>query len=109
MFRSVLLAIAVAFLSVGSVSGQSAEAAEVVSYRCEKWTARHEHDEKQADQIFDTLKKLKCEVERHSHNGHIDIKYRCPKWLSHTTKTHEDAHKLEAWLKALKFETKHEH
>ena len=109
MFRSVLMAAMVAAVCLGTTNAQSATASEIVSYRCEKWTTRHEHDKKQADQIVETLKKLKVEVERHSHNGHDDIKYRCPKWLSHETKTHDDAHKLEAWLKALKFETKHEH
>ncbi len=109
MFRSVLMALAVTLVSLGSANSDSANATEVVAYRCEKWMARHEHDKKQADQIVDTLKKLKCEVDLHSHGDHMDIKYRCPKWLSHKTKTHEDAHKLQAWLTALKFETKHEH
>lgn len=109
MFRSVLMALAVSLVSLGAVNSHTATASEVVSYRCEKWTNRHEHDKKQADQIVDTLKKLKCEVERHRHGNHEDIEYRCPKWLSYETKTHADAHKLEAWLKALKFETKHEH
>lgn len=109
MFRSVLMAVAVALVFLGTANGQSASGAEEVSYRCEKWQSRHEHDKKQADQIVNTLKALKCEVERQSHGNHEDIKYRCPKWLNHTTKTHADAHKLEAWLKALKFETKHEH
>tara|TARA_A100001391_G_scaffold168075_1_gene128549 strand:+ start:1894 stop:2205 length:312 start_codon:yes stop_codon:yes gene_type:complete len=103
------MALVVSLVSLSSADCQTASASEVVSYRCEKWTSRHEHDKKQAEQIAETLKKLKCEVELHSHGNHTDVKYRCPKWLSHKTKTHEDAHKLEAWLKALKFETKHEH
>ncbi|TWT52374.1 hypothetical protein [Allorhodopirellula solitaria] len=109
MFRFVMMALVVTLVSMGTASSQTAAASEVVSYRCEKWTVRHEHDAKQADQIVETLKKLKVEVEKHDHNGHIDIKYRCPKWLSHKTTTHENAHKLQNWLNALKFETKHEH
>lgn len=109
MYRSVLMALAVAFVALGTTSGQAVEASEVVSYRCVKWTTRHEHDAKQADQIYSTLKKLKCEVKRSKHNGHDDIQYRCPEWIDYKAKTHADAHKLEAWLKALKFETKHEH
>lgn len=87
----------------------TAQAEETVQYRCPEWRKRHEHDNKQANTIVETLTKLKCEVERHEHNGHADIKYRCKDWKSHSMKTHADAHKLEAWLKALGFETKHKH
>ena len=107
MLRFVLLALALTFAV--ATSAQPAAGSETVSYRCKEWKTRHEHDPKQVAQIVDTLKKLKCEVQKHEHNGHADIKYRCPKWLSHEAKTHADAHKLETWLKALKFETKHTH
>lgn len=110
MLRFVLMAAVAMAVTVGITSAaQTATASEVVSYRCAEWKTRHEHDPKQVKQIVETLKKLKCEVESHEHDGHADIKYRCPKWLEHTTKTHDNAHKLEAWLKALGFETKHEH
>ncbi|TWU01976.1 hypothetical protein [Neorhodopirellula pilleata] len=114
MYRLVFLSFVMASAFViGSsspvISAPTAMASEVVSYRCPEWKTRHEHDSKQAAQIVDTLKKLKCEVEKHEHNGHIDIKYRCPKWLEHQAKTHDDAHKLMDWLKALKFEVKHQH
>ncbi|SMP68421.1 hypothetical protein SAMN06265222_11158 [Neorhodopirellula lusitana] len=109
MFRIALLAVAIAVAFSTTSPAGNASAAEIVSYRCEKWKTRHEHNPKQVEQIVDTLKKLKCEVQKHEHNGHADIKYRCPKWLEHKAKTHEDAHKLEAWLKALGFETKHQH
>lgn len=109
MVRFVMLSLAIATAMMVTTSGQAAVASEVVSYRCVKWKTRHEHDPKQVDQIVDTLKKLKCEVEKHEHNGHADIKYRCPEWLEHEAKTHDDAHKLQNWLKALGFETKHQH
>ena len=108
MIRFVCLAVAI-FLTSGMLTAETSEAAETVQYRCVNWKKRHEHNQKQADQIVDTLKKLKCEVKVNPHNGHVDIAYRCPEWLEHTTDSHDNAHKLQNWLKALGFETKHEH
>ncbi|MEM6362826.1 MAG: hypothetical protein AAF539_12275 [Planctomycetota bacterium] len=86
-----------------------ASAAESVRYRCVNWKAKHIHDTKKADTIEETLKKLKCEVKRHAHNGHDDVKYRCKEWKTLELKTHDEAHQWEAWLKQYGFETQHKH
>ena len=82
---------------------------EIVRYRLADWKTKHIHDTKKAETITATLKKLGCEVQQHSHNGHIDVKYRCPQWHELKLKTHEDAHKWENWLKEFGFTTEHKH
>jgi len=82
---------------------------EIVRYRLIDWKAKHIHDTKKAETIAATLKKLGCEVQQFSHNGHIDVKYRCPEWHELKLKTHEDAHKWENWLKEFGFTTEHKH
>lgn len=84
-------------------------AAEVVKYKCPKWKTKHIHNTKQAAQIASTLKKLKCEVEKNQHNGHIDLKYRCEKQMQIELKTHEEAEKWLKWFKEFGFETEHSH
>ncbi|TWT83892.1 hypothetical protein CA13_53660 [Planctomycetes bacterium CA13] len=86
-----------------------ASADEVVRYQLTEWKAKHIHDEKKADTISKTLKKLGCELEKHQHDGHIDVKYRCPKWHELKLETHDEAHKWEAWLKEYGFKTEHKH
>ncbi|TWU39891.1 hypothetical protein Q31b_32070 [Novipirellula aureliae] len=104
MFRILLMAAAFGLLSSGL-----ATADETVRYQCPEWKAKHIHDEAKADTIEKTLKKLKCEVERSEHNGHIDLKYRCKEWHTLKLDTHDEAHKWESWLKAFGFNTEHKH
>lgn len=87
----------------------TASAAEIVRYQCKDWKAKHIHEAKKADTIAGTLKKLGCEVKRHEHDGHIDVRYRCPKWRQLELKTHDEAHKWEKWFKEYGFKTEHEH
>lgn len=87
----------------------TASSAEIVRYHCKDWKAKHIHDEKKAETIAGTLKKLGCEVKQNSHNGHHDVKYRCPKWRELSLKTHAEASKWEKWLKEYGFETEHRH
>jgi len=98
-----------AALTLATSANSQANAAENVLYRCVEWKAKHIHDAKKADTIAETLKKLKCEVERHAHNGHDDVKYRCKEWKTLELKTHDEAHKWETWLKEFGFETQHKH
>ncbi len=97
------------FLLLVGMLTLSASAAEIVRYRLPTWKAKHIHDSKKADIIADTLGKLKCELERKEHDGHIDVRYRCPQWRQLELKTHEEAHKWEKWLKDYEFETEHKH
>ena len=90
-------------------SAEQASAAEIVRYKAEKWQAKHIHDEKKAKTITETLTKLKCEVKKDQHNGHIDVKYRCAKWQQMELKSHDEAHKWEKWLKEYGFQTEHKH
>ena len=83
--------------------------AEIVRYQLGSWKAKHIHDEKKAETIVTTLKKLGCEVKKNQHNGHVDVNYRCPKWRQLDLKSHADAHKWEAWLKEFQFKTEHKH
>ena len=100
-----ILALLFAFTLVPAM----ASGAELVKYQLTNWKAKHIHDTKKSDVIAKTLTKLKCEVKKEQHNGHIDLKYRCPKWHTLELKTHEEAHKWEKWLKEYGFTTKHEH
>ncbi|KLU01373.1 MULTISPECIES: hypothetical protein [Rhodopirellula] len=109
MFRLVLLSLMVAGFSLATPSAAEVSAAETVNYRCKEWKAKHIHDKKAADTIEKTLKTLKCETQRHAHNGHDDLKYRCVEWKTLQLKTHEEAHKWESWLKEYGFETQHKH
>lgn len=86
-----------------------AMAEETVRYQLTDWKAKHIHDAKKADTIVTTLKKLGCEVKKHSHAGHIDVTYRCPKWRQLSLDSHADAHKWENWLKEFNFKTEHKH
>lgn len=101
----------VTILSVAMPAGtaDAANQKEDVLYRAVKWQAKHIHDEKKADTIGKTLKKLGCELQTSEHNGHIDLKYRCPKWKKLSLKTHAEAHQWEKWLKEYGFETQHHH
>ncbi|TWU39640.1 hypothetical protein [Novipirellula artificiosorum] len=107
MFR-VLLFSAIVALSPALAPAVSA-ADEVVRYQLTEWKAKHIHDEKKADTIAKTLKKLGCELKREEHSGHIDVKYRCPKWHELKLDTHDEAHKWETWLKEYGFKTEHQH
>ncbi len=105
--RLILLAV---ILMVGfPFASANTDAAEIVRYRAEKWQAKHIHDEKKAKTITKTLKGLGCEVKKHQHNGHIDVKYRCPQWKQMELKSHEEAHKWEKWFKEYGFQTEHKH
>jgi len=88
---------------------QSSEAAEIVRYQLSDWKTKHIHDSKKAETIASTLKKLGCELKKHEHNGHIDVRYRCPKWRQLDLKTHAEAHQWETWLKEYGFQTEHKH
>ena len=100
-----IFALLLAFAVLPSVAG----AAEIVRYQLSDWKAKHIHDDKKADVIAQTLKKLGCETKKEQHNGHIDIKYRCPKWRQLDLKSHAEAHKWEKWLKEYHFKTEHKH
>ena len=89
MFRMFALLIAIAAMPV-LASGD-----EIVRYHLKDWKAKHIHDIKKSDTIAKTLKKLKCEVKKEQHNGHIDLKYRCPKWQALKLQSHDEAHKWE--------------
>lgn len=99
-------------LIVGSqffASSQAAVAGEVVHFQCKEWKAKHIHDAKKAEKIAETLKRLKCEVKKEQHNGHIDIKYRCQKQLDLPVKSHVEAVKWEKWFKEYGFKAYHTH
>ena len=106
--RLTLALLVVSGLLISSVTAEAA-AKEVVRFRLVDWRSIHLDDEKKANEITVTLKKLGCEAGGHSHGDHIDLRYRCVKWRSITVKDHSQAHQWEKWLKTLKFETKHEH
>ena len=99
----ILLAIAMIALPTFAVGD------EIVRYQLTDWKAKHVHDAKKVETIVGTLKKLGCEVEKHDHDGHADVKYRCPKWHQLKLKSHDEAHKWEAWLKEFEFKTEHKH
>lgn len=105
------LLILVATASLGSMMHRSAEAAtkEVVSFRLTEWKSVHMDDQKKAEGIIKTLKKIGCDATGHSHGDHFDIRYRCVNWRSISLESHAKAHEWETWLKKLKFETKHQH
>lgn len=98
-----------AFLMLLFAAPMVSSAAENVTYQLKDWKAKHMHDTKKADKIIDTLKKLGCEVERHQHGNHYDVKYRCPKARKLELKTHKEALAWEKWLKEYGFVTKHTH
>ncbi len=87
----------------------TASAAEIVRYQCQDWKAKHIHDAKKAKTIAGTLKKLGCEVQQNSHDGHFDVKYRCPKWQTLELETHKEANRWEKWFKDYGFKTEHKH
>ena len=99
----------VALLSPLPATGAMEEDNEVVSFRLTDWKAVHLHDAKAAGTLVVTLEKIGCEVQKHSHGDHIDVKYRCPEWKSIRLKSHDDAHQWEKWFKGKGFETHHEH
>ncbi|TWU59268.1 hypothetical protein Poly51_20550 [Rubripirellula tenax] len=103
MFRRMTLAVALMALPGFAVAG------EMVRYQCKEWKAKHIHDEKKADTISATLKKLGCEMKKDQHDGHIDVKYRCPEWRELKLDSHDEAHKWEKWLKEYGFQTEHKH
>ena len=103
MLKRWLLGLAIGFLPAVCMGD------EVVRYQLKNWKAKHIHDEKKAESIVTTLKKLGCEVKKNQHNGHIDVTYRCPKWRQLDLQTHEAAHKWESWLKEFEFQTEHKH
>ncbi len=105
-----LIAFAALLITASAISAPAtANADEIVRYQLKDWKAKHIHDVKKADAIATTLKKLGCELQKHQHNGHIDVKYRCPKWRELKLNSHEDAHKWEMWLKEFQFRTEHKH
>ncbi|MGB7324612.1 MAG: hypothetical protein WBD31_07060 [Rubripirellula sp.] len=103
MFRRLILA------AVMMALPGFAFADEIVRYQCKEWKAKHIHDNKKADTISATLKKLGCELQKGQHDGHIDVKYRCPEWRELKLDSHDDAHKWEKWLKEYGFKTEHKH
>ena len=99
------LIFAVAMMAIPAL----ASADEIVRYQLKDWKAKHIHDDKKADTIHQTLKKLGCETKKAEHNGHIDVRYRCPEWGQLELDSHEEAHKWEKWLKEYGFKTEHKH
>ena len=103
MFKRLLLALSLLLIPAIGMAD------EVVRYQLTNWKAKHIHDEKKADTIVATLKKLGCEVKKNQHNGHVDVTYRSPKWRQLELDSHDDAHKWESWLKEFEFQTEHKH
>lgn len=90
-------------------SAQTAVAGEVVHFQCKEWKSKHIHDAEKAEKIAATLKKLKCEIKKVQHGGHIDIKYRCQKQMDLPVKSHAEAVKWEKWFKEFGFKVFHTH
>ena len=109
MTRLLVLALVLFAGSFFLTSSQTATAGEVVHFQCKEWKAKHIHDAKKADKIAATLKKLKCEIKKEQHNGHIDIKYRCEKQMDLPVKSHAEAMKWEKWFKEYGFKVYHTH
>ena len=107
--RNMLFA-AVAFAISGAVhSHATAAERHIVDFRLMQWRAKHCHDTGEADSHYKALKSLGCQVEKHEHNGHIDLRYRLPFWKSLALKSDQEAHKWQKYLNKMGFETKHEH
>ncbi|MEO1617264.1 MAG: hypothetical protein AAFV88_15550 [Planctomycetota bacterium] len=109
MFRLTVFAFAVLAGTALVAQPQSVAAAEIVHYQCKDWKAKHIHDNKKAETITATLKKLGCEVKVEEHNGHKDVRYRCVKEKKLPVKTHEEAMKWEKWFKEYGFKAYHTH
>ena len=99
----------IAILCCSIVLSTAASAAELVRYQAKEWQGKHIHDAEKVKTIAETLTNLGCEVTKHDHNGHTDLKYRCEEWKQLELETHEEAHQWENWLKEYGFETEHKH
>lgn len=82
---------------------------EVVKYRLVDWNSQHIHQSAEVGQLTTLYRSLACEVDKHDHSGHTDLRVRCPQWLEIELPSHEAAHKWQEFLQNAGFETAHEH
>lgn len=93
----------------GPVKEVSAGEKELVDFRLQDWKSAHFDDAPSAQEHYETLKRIGCEVKQERHGGHYDVRYRSSKWRSIAMKSHKEAEAWERWLKAYGFETSHRH
>ncbi len=82
---------------------------ETLGFQLTDWKDAHFEDAKKAEQHFQTLKKLGCEVEKDGHAGHVDVRYRAKEWKTLNLANHELAHQWESWLQGAGFDVSHGH
>jgi hypothetical protein len=89
--------------------GQEPHTESTIAYRLPENKTLHFDNLQKASEHLEAVKKLGCEVDPSTHEGHNDVTYRCPKWKSLTLATDEIAHQWEEWFEAAGFETLHGH
>ena len=77
----------------------------VVGFRSQQWQTRHMHDLKAADELYEALQRVGCEVTKANHNGHIDINYRCAMWKTITVENADFAVQWSNWLASAGLQT----
>jgi hypothetical protein len=82
---------------------------EVIGYQLKDWKESHFDDAKKAEQHFQAVQKLGCEVKKDKHDGHIDVRYRCPEWKQMNVNNHQLADQWQGWLMAAGFDVSHGH
>ncbi|WP_459555847.1 hypothetical protein [Lacunimicrobium album] len=92
-----------------SEHGDHNHSGETLGFQLADWKEAHFDDPAKAEQHFQTLKKLGCEVEKGGHAGHIDVRYRVKEWKTLNVASHDLAHQWEGWLKGAGFDVFHGH
>ena len=76
-----------------------------VGFRMPQWQTRHLHDAAAANELAAAMERIGCEVSKHDHNGHIDIRYRCVSWKTITVESGDYAVQWSNWLSGHGLET----
>jgi len=96
-------------VTLALASANIATATESIAYRLPEWKEMHFDDARKAEQHLAAVKKLGCETQLNSHNGHTDVVYRAVRWQSMEVANDKLAHQWQDWMNSSGFETLHGH
>lgn len=86
-------------------SGGKPRLVKQVGFRLTQWKTIHGHDAQEAQETYNILRKIGCEVKQANHGNHIDIKFRCPTWKTIETNDGNKSMEWQKWLMNKQFET----
>ncbi len=88
-----------------NVGASKVEAQKTIGFRLANWQTKHIHNAAEAEKLIASLEKIGCEVSRHDHNGHWDVRYRCPNWKTITVENETFQKQWSGWLAGQGLET----